>query len=74
MQEAVPAGQGAMAALIGLLVSQVREICQVVTRDGKLAVPANLNAPGNRYRGPRSTRATGAGDCQRARRLDVSRA
>ena len=46
MQEAVPAGQGAMAALIGLELSQVREICQVVTRDGKLAVPANLNAPG----------------------------
>jgi [acyl-carrier-protein] S-malonyltransferase len=46
MQEAVPAGQGAMAALIGLELSQVREICQEVTRDGKLAVPANLNAPG----------------------------
>ncbi len=46
MQEAVPAGQGAMAALIGLELSQVREICQEVTRDGKIAVPANLNAPG----------------------------
>jgi [acyl-carrier-protein] S-malonyltransferase len=46
MQEAVPAGQGAMAALIGLELSQVREICREVTRDGKLAVPANLNAPG----------------------------
>src|ERR1700676_433376 len=46
MQEAVPAGQGAMAALIGLELQQVREICEEVTRDGQLAVPANLNAPG----------------------------
>jgi [acyl-carrier-protein] S-malonyltransferase len=46
MQEAVPPGQGAMAALIGLEFQQVQEICAEVTRDGKLAVPANLNAPG----------------------------
>jgi [acyl-carrier-protein] S-malonyltransferase len=46
MQEAVPAGQGAMAALIGLELAQVQEICAEVTKDGKLAVPANLNAPG----------------------------
>ena len=46
MQEAVPAGQGAMAAIIGLELQQVREICAEVTKDGKLAVPANLNAPG----------------------------
>jgi [acyl-carrier-protein] S-malonyltransferase len=46
MQEAVPPGQGAMAALIGLELQQVREICDEVTGDGKFAVPANLNAPG----------------------------
>ena len=46
MQQAVPMGQGAMAALIGLELQQVHEICEEVTRDGKLAVPANLNAPG----------------------------
>jgi [acyl-carrier-protein] S-malonyltransferase len=46
MQEAVPPGHGAMAALIGLELPQVEEICAEVTRDGKLAVPANLNAPG----------------------------
>src|SRR6266481_3830405 len=46
MQDAVPMGQGAMAALIGLELQQVREICEEVTRDGQLAVPANLNAPG----------------------------
>ncbi len=46
MQEAVPPGDGAMAALIGLELQQVREICDEVTGDGMLAVPANLNAPG----------------------------
>jgi [acyl-carrier-protein] S-malonyltransferase len=46
MQEAVPAGDGAMAALIGLEFQQVHEICEEVTGDGELAVPANLNAPG----------------------------
>ena len=46
MQEAVPPGNGAMAALIGLELQQVSEICDEVTADGKLAVPANLNAPG----------------------------
>jgi [acyl-carrier-protein] S-malonyltransferase len=46
MQEAVPPGEGAMAALIGLELQQVREICDEVSVDGKLAVPANLNAPG----------------------------
>jgi [acyl-carrier-protein] S-malonyltransferase len=46
MQEAVPAGQGAMAALIGLDLTQVKEICAEVTKDGKIGVPANLNAPG----------------------------
>ena len=46
MQESVPHGQGAMAALIGLELQQVQEICAEVTGDGKLAVPANLNALG----------------------------
>src|ERR1700730_1303691 len=46
MQEACPAGQGSMAALVGLDLAAVREICEQVSRDGQLAVPANLNAPG----------------------------
>lgn len=46
MQEACPPGQGAMAALIGLELPQVQEICEAVSVDGKIAVPANLNAPG----------------------------
>jgi len=46
MQAAVPAGTGAMAALIGLEFVQVQEICEEVSSGGQLAVPANLNAPG----------------------------
>jgi [acyl-carrier-protein] S-malonyltransferase len=46
MQAAVPAGTGAMAALIGLELAQVEEICNEVSRNGQIAVPANLNAPG----------------------------
>ena len=46
MQEACPPGQGAMAALIGLEPDVVDEICAKVSGDGRLAVPANLNAPG----------------------------
>jgi len=46
MQEACPAGQGAMAALIGLDLEAVTRICAEVSRDGQIAVPANLNAPG----------------------------
>jgi [acyl-carrier-protein] S-malonyltransferase len=46
MQEACPAGQGAMAALIGLELDAVKEICTIVSEGGKIAVPANLNAPG----------------------------
>jgi [acyl-carrier-protein] S-malonyltransferase len=46
MQAAVPAGTGAMAALIGLELAQVQEICDEVSDGGQIAVPANLNAPG----------------------------
>ncbi|HXW83391.1 MAG TPA: ACP S-malonyltransferase [Candidatus Binataceae bacterium] len=46
MQEACPAGQGAMAALIGLELDAVNEICAQVSAGGEIAVPSNLNAPG----------------------------
>jgi len=46
MQEACPPGQGAMAALIGLELDAVNEICATVSEGGQIAVPANLNAPG----------------------------
>ncbi|MGH7915079.1 MAG: ACP S-malonyltransferase [Candidatus Binataceae bacterium] len=46
MQQACPPGQGSMAALIGLDLAAVREVCEQVSQDGEVAVPANLNAPG----------------------------
>ncbi len=46
MQEACPPGQGAMAALIGLELDAVKDVCATVSEGGQIAVPANLNAPG----------------------------
>ena len=46
MQEACPQGQGAMAALLGLELSAAVEICREVSSPGAIAVPSNLNAPG----------------------------
>ena len=43
MQGAVPRGEGAMAAVLGLRPGQVAEICRKAT-DGKV-MPANLNSP-----------------------------
>jgi [acyl-carrier-protein] S-malonyltransferase len=45
MQEAVPAGEGAMAALLGLDVEAVREACAEAAQGGVVEA-ANLNAPG----------------------------
>jgi [acyl-carrier-protein] S-malonyltransferase len=44
MQEAVPAGEGAMAALIGIDIESVRVICAEASSRGVCA-PANLNSP-----------------------------
>ncbi|SRR5579875_764703 len=46
MQEACPAGEGTMAALIGLEPAVVDAICREASADGRIVVPANLNAPG----------------------------
>jgi len=46
MQEAVPVGVGAMAAVLGLEKETVEEICNQVSKNGLIASPANLNAPG----------------------------
>ena len=46
MQEACPAGEGSMAALMGLEPAVVNEICTEASSGGHFAVPANLNAPG----------------------------
>ena len=44
MQEAVPVGVGAMAAILGLALNQVTEICRDAAR-GEVCQPANLNSP-----------------------------
>lgn len=46
MQEAVPAGEGAMAALLGMDRDQVIAICDAVSSDSVLVAVANYNAPG----------------------------
>jgi [acyl-carrier-protein] S-malonyltransferase len=45
MQEAVPVGEGAMAALLGLDAAAVEEICREAAGE-QVASPANLNSPG----------------------------
>lgn len=45
MQRAVPAGQGAMAAILGLDDEQVAAACREASR-GQVVSPANFNAPG----------------------------
>ncbi len=44
MREAVPPGEGAMAAILGLRPGQVAEICRKVA-EGQVVAPANLNSP-----------------------------
>jgi [acyl-carrier-protein] S-malonyltransferase len=45
MQEAVPAGQGAMAAILGLEDDALREACREAA-GGQVVEPVNFNAPG----------------------------
>jgi [acyl-carrier-protein] S-malonyltransferase len=46
MQEAVPAGKGAMSAVLGLDPAKVRELCAAVAAEtGEVVSPANYNEP-----------------------------
>jgi [acyl-carrier-protein] S-malonyltransferase len=46
MQSAVPAGEGAMAAILGLPAAQIGELCaQAATENNGVVAPANLNSP-----------------------------
>lgn len=45
MQQAVPEGEGAMAAIVGLEDYKIHEICTEITRNGVVS-PANFNSPG----------------------------
>ena len=48
MQEAVPLGEGAMAAILGLDADPIEKACDEASRQlgGRVVTPANLNAPG----------------------------
>ena len=47
MQEAVPAGQGAMSAVLGLEPARVKALCEeTAAATGKVVSPANYNEPG----------------------------
>jgi len=45
MQEAVPVGEGAMAAVLGMEREQIERICDEVS-SGEVLTPANFNCPG----------------------------
>jgi [acyl-carrier-protein] S-malonyltransferase len=45
MQEAVPVGVGAMAALLGLDIPAAQSVCERAAQ-GQVVAPANLNSPG----------------------------
>lgn len=77
MQEAVPEGQGAMAAVIGLDAGVLAEICAAVA-DGQVVSLANLNAPGQTVLAGHADAVARAGVAAKARgalraiRLNVS--
>lgn len=77
MQEAVPVGQGAMAAILGLSDEEVRAAC-VEAANGEVAEPVNFNAPaqvviaGNKNAVERACDAAKARGAKRALLLPVS--
>ncbi|MGH9804264.1 MAG: ACP S-malonyltransferase, partial [Candidatus Acidiferrales bacterium] len=77
MQEAVPAGEGAMAAILGLAADKLREVCAQAAQ-GQVVSPANLNSPGqvvisgHTAAVERAMEAAKAAGAKRAIRLPVS--
>ncbi len=45
MQEAVPVGQGAMAAVLNLPITELQKVCEE-SAQGEVVSPANINSPG----------------------------
>jgi [acyl-carrier-protein] S-malonyltransferase len=45
MQEAVPVGVGTMAAIIGLEIGVLQQLCDEISADSCIVQPANLNSP-----------------------------
>jgi [acyl-carrier-protein] S-malonyltransferase len=72
MQEAVPVGEGAMAAILGLDRDEVFRACAEIAADtGRVVSPANLNAPGQVVIAGHADAVAAAG--QRARTLGAKR-
>jgi [acyl-carrier-protein] S-malonyltransferase len=77
MQEAVPEGQGAMAALLGLAPEKLESVCAEAAR-GQVVSPANLNSPsqvviaGHSGAVERAMELAKAAGAKRAVRLEVS--
>jgi len=77
MQEAVPVGEGSMAAVIGLEPEQVEDLCRRAA-EGEVLSPANLNSPGQiviaGHRGAvrRAVDSAGAAGARKAILLPVS--
>ena len=72
MQDAVPIGDGAMAAVLGLEADVVADACaQAATATGGIVSPANLNAPGQVVIAGDAPAVTVAGE--RARSLGAKR-
>jgi [acyl-carrier-protein] S-malonyltransferase len=69
MQEAVPVGTGAMAAILGLDADAVAEACREAAADapGEVVTPANLNAPGQVVIAGHAAAVTRAGEKAKAR-------
>jgi [acyl-carrier-protein] S-malonyltransferase len=74
MQEAVPLGEGAMAAILGLDADDVARACAeaVTALSGRVVSPANLNAPGQVVIAGHADAVALAGD--RAKALGAKRA
>jgi [acyl-carrier-protein] S-malonyltransferase len=70
MQEAVPVGAGAMAAILGLDAATVAQAC-LEAAEGDVVAPANLNAPGQVVIAGSAAAVARAGD--RARALGAKR-
>lgn len=73
MQDAVPVGEGAMAAILGLGAEGVTRACaEIAAETGRIVSPANLNAPGQVVIAGHADAVAKAGE--RARTLGAKRA
>ena len=68
MQEAVPVGEGAMAAILGLDAEAIGSACDEAAQTlGRVVAPANLNAPGQVVIAGHADAVTRAGEIMKAR-------